>query len=109
MTAWQERFQSEKEAALSARQSGNEGKARVCARRALGVLAAAWLTDKGVTVPENAIECIRLLGDLPQTDAAVREMAASFLERVDTQKSLPSGVDLLVLLESLQERLSPQG
>jgi hypothetical protein len=47
MTGLHEQIEKEFELAERARANGNEGRARVCARRAAGIAAREYLTRKG--------------------------------------------------------------
>ncbi len=59
---WQERVERELERADAARARGNEGMARVCARRAAGWAAEAYLTRHGVGLASpNVLEHMRRL------------------------------------------------
>jgi hypothetical protein len=93
---WHTTFQTELGAARAARQGGNEGRARVCARRAAGQVAAAYFRRAGVIDPgPSAIDRLKLLAALPSLSPAVRETAAHFLVRITPTGDLPVEADLI--------------
>jgi hypothetical protein len=91
-----DRFNQEIENALSARQAGNEGKARVCARRAAGLAAAEYLHQRGIDLSGPSaydhLRRLQSLADKPETSAPILER---LLMRVNTDFALPNGVDLI--------------
>lgn len=81
---------------MAARQQGNEGQARVCARRAAGAAIRAYLDMKGYFAPpSSAYELCRLLLDCPDVQSEARTIAARLLLRVNEEHNLPPGVDLI--------------
>lgn len=91
-----ERFNQEIENALSARQAGNEGKARVCARRAAGLAAAAYLQQQGIPLSgPSAYDHLRLLQSLPDKPGESEEIIERLLMRVTTEFTLPIQADLI--------------
>jgi HEAT repeat protein len=95
-SAWKDRFAHEIRSARAARQQGNEGQARVCARRAAGAAIRAYLDAKGYFAPPaSAYELCRLLLDCPDVQSEVRAIAARLLLRVNEEHDLPPGVDLI--------------
>ena len=82
--------------AKQSRQEGNQGRARVCARRAAGAAAQAYflevdLLPKGESVMKSLVR----LGDLDQIPDRVKEAVKWLVERVDEDHSFPPGVDLI--------------
>lgn len=89
-------WQAELEAAQRARLSGNEGRARVCARRAAGMAARDFLTRRGVRLRSmNALEALRRLEQVPGLAPDLRSAAAHLTLRVSEEFTLPVDVDLL--------------
>ena len=89
-------WQAELEAASRARLSGNEVRARVCARRAAGIAARDFLTRHGVHLrTRNTLEALRTLEQFPGLAPDLRSAAAHLTWRVGEQFSLPSDIDLL--------------
>src|SRR5512140_2006159 len=92
----QAEIQAEFEKAEQARARGNEGQARVCARRAAGIAARAYLVDRG-TPPRtsSAYDVLRMLADDPSVPTNVKETALRLTLRVNEDFQLPPGVDLV--------------
>ena len=89
-------IEAEFEKAEAARKRGNEGQARVCARRAAGMAAREYLSRRG-TPPRtsSAYDVLRLLADDPSIPTNVKEAALRLTLRVDEEFRLPPGIDLL--------------
>ena len=51
---WQTQIEAEFERAEQARARGNEGQARVCARRAAGIAVREYLTRSGIRPPSTS-------------------------------------------------------
>ena len=93
---WQERFSIELLQAEAARKAGNEGMARVCARRAAGIAAGEYLRRHGLTFSDpSAYARLKFLVQLPQTPPAVQEVINHFLLRINPDRSLPIQADLI--------------
>jgi len=88
-----------KEELLLAKQSrleGNEGRARVCARRAAGAAVNEYLTKMDITQKqENAIDSLQILAQLGTIPDRVQEAVDWLIQRVNEDHKLPSGVDLI--------------
>jgi hypothetical protein len=93
---WREKAQAELLQAETARQARNEGKARVCARRAAGHIAGEYLARQGIP-PRSASAIVRLqrLATLPGIDPQVRATAEHFLVRITPDHKLPMEADLI--------------
>jgi hypothetical protein len=88
--------ETELNTARQARASGNEGKARVCARRAAGkAVAAAGL---GSFLPLVAIQSLMTTPDLP---AAITSACSNLLKTVNDTYQLDDGIDLISDSETL--------
>jgi hypothetical protein len=100
----QSRIQAELAAARAARRAGNEGRARVCARRAAGGAARDFLARRGVRIGSDyaAIQVLASRSDLPPDLLA---SAGRLILRVDEQFGLPPGLDLIAEASRLIERL----
>ena len=103
--SWRERFRQELAHAEEARASGNEGRARVCARRAAGIVAAEFIRRRGGQPPASAYGLLRHLQALPGVSAQVQETAGHFLVRVTTEHNLPMAADLVAEAGWLAEEL----
>lgn len=94
--SWKIQINSELRQAEAARIGGNEGKARVCARRAAGLAVEEYLRRQGVRLePGSAYAYLRYLADMPDISPGMRLVAGHFLERVTTEHSLPVDADLI--------------
>jgi HEPN domain-containing protein len=84
------RVEDELNRARKARASGNEGQARVCARRAAGIAVRAWYRRRSEAEgPGDALKQLqRLQGDAAVPEA-VREAARRLTARVDFDHRLP--------------------
>ncbi len=88
-----------KEELLLAKQSrseGNEGRARVCARRAAGAAVRDFLGKKEITQkPEDAIQSLLIFGQMGELPARVQKAVDSLVQRVNQDHNLPPEVDLI--------------
>ena len=93
---WKTHFDSEIALGYAARWEGNEGRARVCARRALALALADYLGRRGER-PEgsDAVALIQLSRTRPDMPAGVQEKLAHFLVRVEPGGRFPIDADLL--------------
>jgi hypothetical protein len=115
---WKTQAQLELNLAESAREDGNEGKARVCARRAAGHIAGEYLLRHGVTVHStSAYICLQQLEKIPDLGLRTREIIHYFLVHVNQDHKLPVDIDLIaearwlaqaLLQEALVERDTPE-
>ncbi|HEX7557347.1 MAG TPA: hypothetical protein VF338_12030 [Leptolinea sp.] len=88
--------ETELKTARQARSTGNEGKARVCARRAAGkAVSAAGL---GSFTPLVAIQNVMSIPDLP---AGITSACCNLLKTVDDTYQLDEGIDLISDSETL--------
>jgi hypothetical protein len=101
-TSWKSVYLKELRAGWKARQAGNEGRARVCARRAAGSVIQEYLRRRGIEMPRfSAYDYLRYLSSLPEISDRVREITDRFLVRVSPDHTLPVDVDLLRDAEQL--------
>lgn len=81
---------------LLARASGNEGMARVCARRAAGIVVGEYLRQINQYQPNpSAYQLLQQFVNLPDLDPQVRQVASHFLITVNHHRQLPIQADLL--------------
>jgi hypothetical protein len=93
---WRKRFAREMRMAAQARADGNEGKARVCARRAAGIVADEYMRRHGVSTPNmTAYERVKLLGAWPDLPDGVDAVVAHMTTRVNENYELPIDADLV--------------
>lgn len=106
-----ERIESELENAHDQRSLGNEGRARVCARRAAGWALAAFREKQlGVKPHPNAFNLLRWFQGLPDVPTELRMTAARLTTRVTPEYKLPHHEDPLddaryiveILLEEME-------
>lgn len=82
--------------AKQSRAEGNEGRARVCARRAAGTAAGLYLVERGVgSSHDNAVQSLLKLSELESLPERVQTAAGWLVERVDENSNLPPEVDLI--------------
>jgi hypothetical protein len=105
-TEWETDFNSEIQQAEAARTAGNEGMARVCARRAAGVVIGEYIQRSGLPDPgPGAYERIQYVADMPGVPPQARRVAAHLLTRVTPEHTLPIEVDLIAEARWLKEIL----
>jgi HEPN domain-containing protein len=108
MNDWKTALQREFEMAENARARGNEGQARVCARRAAGIALRETFRRRGMAARSSS--AYDLLGEfmgLDETPADLREIAGYLTLRVTEEFKLPLEVDLVEEARTLCERLLP--
>lgn len=94
--SWTLEYQKEIEHAIKARSIGNEGMARVCARRAVGIIIGEYLIRHGHTnLTHSAYDRISFFNDLPEVNQHCKEIASHFLLKVNTDHKLPLEADLI--------------
>ena len=106
MTGWYEQLKKEFDVAEKARARGNEGQARVCARRAAGIAIREYLTRKGIRPPStNAVDLLNLLRDDPLLSPDLKLIADHLTLRVTEEFKLPVDADLVAEAKRLCEEL----
>jgi hypothetical protein len=79
-----------------ARDQGNEGRARVCARRAAGAALRDTLHQAGSEqIPSSAIDLLHEARDLPGLTERARVAVERLLQKVDEGFTLPQSWDLI--------------
>ena len=92
--------------AEQARGRGNEGQARVCARRAAGIAIREYLSRKGVHPSSpSAIDLLNLIKDDPQLSPDLKLIADHLTLRVNEEFKLPVDADLIAEARELCEKL----
>jgi hypothetical protein len=103
---WQTNFESEMERARAARARENEGQARVCARRAAGIVIREYLTRRGIPVRNpSAYDLLNHLAEQKDLDPTLRRAAERITVRVTESFSLPLEADLLEEAQRLRAGL----
>lgn len=106
MTDWKAQLNLEFERAEAARERGNEGQARVCARRAAGIAIREYYARRGQSVrTPSAYELLQLLADEPHLSSDLKQAAKYLTLRVTEEFKLPVDVDLLVEAHKLCDGL----
>lgn len=96
MNNWQTEIESEFEKATQARGRGNEGQARVCARRAAGIAVREYLARRGIRPPSaSAYDLLNLVRDDALLSPDLRSIADHLTVRVTEEFKLPVNVDLV--------------
>lgn len=96
MEGFHSHVQEELLLAKQSRQEGNEGRARVCARRAAGAAAREFLGNEDLGISkENALNALRRLGEVDSLPIRVQKAIKRLLDRVDEYHNLPPGIDLI--------------
>lgn len=85
-----------------ARQTGNEGMSRVCARRAAGIAIREYFTHHHIEITDpSAISLLTQLIQLESTPADIKSIIDSLLTRVTPDYRLPFPVDLTACTKQL--------
>lgn len=93
---WKSQTEEELKLAEVARKVGNEGKARVCARRAAGYIADEYLLRQGIQLQTNsALSRIRYLISLPDLSPQTKSTLEHFLIHTTPEHNLPIEADLI--------------
>ena len=96
MTNWQTEIESEIEKANLARGRGNEGQARVCARRAAGIAVREYLGRRGIRPPSvSAYDLLNLMKEDALLSPDLKLIADHLTVRVTEEFKLPVDVDLI--------------
>ena len=96
MDDWKVEMQIEFERAEQARGRGNEGQARVCARRAAGVAIREYLTRQAIRPPStSAYDLLNLIKEDPRLSSDLKRIADHLTVRVTEEFKLPVDADLI--------------
>jgi len=106
MTTLPEQIEKEFQLAEQARAKGNEGQARVCARRAAGIAIREYLSQNG-TPPRSAsaYDLLNLLKDDPLLPPDLKLIADHLTLRVTEEFKLPVDADLIAEARILCDEL----
>ena len=105
-SGWHSRYEAELQRGVTARAEGNEGMARVCARRAAGVLVRAYFERSGRAAHgRSVLNLLRMLADAAAESDEIRELAGLFVLQITEDHVLPGDIDLLDAAERLREAL----
>jgi hypothetical protein len=103
---WKTKFNLEIEKAFEVRALGNEGQARVCARRAAGVVVREYFQRRGLLVrTSSAYDLLLELLQVPDLPEPARQAAEYLTLRVTQEFKLPITVDLIQAAQTLADNL----
>lgn len=106
MDGWKVEMQIEFDRAAQARARGNEGQARVCARRAAGIAIRGYLTRQGIRPPSSsAYDLLNLIKEDPHLSSDLKQIAEHLTLRVTEEFKLPVDVDLIAEARTFCEDL----
>jgi hypothetical protein len=106
MTDWQTKIQAEFDRAERARANGNEGQARVCARRAAGIAIREYLVRKGTPIPSvSAVDLLNQLKEDPLLSPDLKQIVDHLTVRVTEEFKLPVDADLVAESRKLCNKL----
>jgi len=101
--AWKSLFQAEINQARNARSKGNEGMARVCARRAVGIIIGEYFRRNRIPLDSpSAYDRLRYLEEMPEISVELLTKIQHFLVRVDFNKNLPVDADLIAEAQQIR-------
>jgi len=104
--AWEILFQAEINMATNARSEGNEGKARVCARRAVGIVLGEYFQRNHILLDSpSAYNRLRFIGRTPNIPDDLKTKIQHFLVRVNSDFSLSIDTDLITEAQQVREIL----
>lgn len=91
-----EGIEKEFETAKQARANNNEGRARVCARRAAGIAIRDYLTRKEISAPsKSAYDLLNLIKEERLLPSELKLVAEHLTLRVTEEFKLPIDADLI--------------
>jgi hypothetical protein len=89
-------IEAELKNAESARLTGNEGRTRVCARRAAGIAARGFLALHGVWARKSSsYDALKMLAAYPGLAPDLQSAALHLTTRVTEEFNLPMNADLI--------------
>jgi hypothetical protein len=99
-----DKIRIEMDSALASRAAGNEGRARVCARRAAGLAARDFLDRnhaviksdaQGSNLSNSAYAALQTLATYPGLSPELKQAASHLTTRVTPEFQLQLGIDLI--------------
>jgi hypothetical protein len=110
LPTWQIKFREELDRAETVLRQGNEGMARVCARRAAGILIGQYIQENDLPqAGPSAYDRLKYLASQPDLPSKVREVAEHFLVRITPEHDLPVEADLIAEARWLKRQLFGPG
>ena len=93
---WKNKFDHEIELALDVRNRGNQGQARVYARRAAGIALREYYQRCKLTAHStSAYDLLKEFSEMPGQPEKARLAAEYLILRVDDEFKLPTNIDLV--------------
>src|SRR5687768_14776708 len=106
MSDWKVEMQTEFDRAMQARTRGNEGQARVCARRAAGIAIREYLTRQAIRPPStSAYDLLNLIKEDARLPSDLKRIADHLTLRVTEEFKLPVNADLIAEARTFCEEL----
>jgi|SRR5215207_6554752 len=106
MDDWEVEIQIEFDRAMQARARGNEGQARVCARRAAGIAIREYLTRQAIRPPSSsAYDLLNLIKDDTHLPSDLKQIAEHLTLRVTEEFKLPVDADLIAEARTFCKKL----
>ena len=103
---WKSKIDTEFEKAEEARARGNEGQARVCARRAAGIAVREFYARRGEIIrTPSAYDLLNKLIDDESVPDGLRQASSYLILRVNEEFKLPVNVDLVAEARKLCDDL----
>lgn len=103
---WEPELQAEFRKAEQARARGNEGQARVCARRAAGIAVREYLSRRSIRPPStSAYDLLNLIKEDPLLPPDLKQIAGHLTLRVTEEFKLPVDVDLVAEAKEFCDKL----
>ena len=106
MESWRQELEDEFALAHAARARGNEGQARVCARRAAGIAIREYLARRGQPQRKpSAYDLLIILKSDPETPPELQPLLDHLTLRVTEEFKLPVQADLVADARALSKAL----
>ena len=103
---WESLYQAEITRAENARSRGNEGMARVCARRAVGIILGEYFRRRNISArTTSAYDRMRQVERIPNFPVDILPLVKHFLVRISTNYTLPIDADLVMEAKEIRSRL----
>ncbi len=104
--AWEILYKNEISHAENARSQGKEGMARVCARRAVGIIIGEYFRRNQIPINNpSAYNHLRLIEKMPDISDDLLTLIQHFLVRVSLDYRLPLEVDLIAEAQQIRKVL----
>ena len=106
--SWKDNFDHEIQNGLEVRNRGNEGQARVYARRAAGIALREYFQQRELPIHSaSAYDLLKTFLEIPGQPTQVRQAAEYLTQRVNADFNLPATIDLLHEAQFLAASLLP--